>query len=189
MPIQPWHSLLPRKLRAETVSANAKNAVSAPRCPRQALEIQLLLVVEHRLQTLATHVARARAVDGVAHLHVVGGDALGDRAGSTADAEEPAHHFLPRADLGEGAVEAGIEVDLQGLVAGGCRMRTRVSHGCTGLGLAGALRFAWRPALGLLAQASGSVRGGATRASKAAAPRRAHVTSSSASSRMSTGTV
>ena len=29
MPIQPWHSLLPRKLRAETVSANAKN-VSCP---------------------------------------------------------------------------------------------------------------------------------------------------------------
>ena len=30
-PIQPWHSLPPRKLRATTVSANAKKQFSSPR--------------------------------------------------------------------------------------------------------------------------------------------------------------
>ena len=60
MPIQPWHSLLPRKLRAETVSANAKNAVLVPARAAEPLDVEPLLVVEHRLQAFAADVARAR---------------------------------------------------------------------------------------------------------------------------------
>ena len=40
MPIQPWHSLLPRKLRADTVSANAKNAVLVAARAAEALEVE-----------------------------------------------------------------------------------------------------------------------------------------------------
>ena len=58
------------------------------------------------------------AVDGVAHRHVVGRHALGDRAGGAADAEEPAHHFLARADLGKRAVAARIEIDPERLGMG-----------------------------------------------------------------------
>ena len=74
-----------------------------------------MLVVEHRLEPLPADVALALAVDGVADGHVVGRHALGDRAGGAADAEEPAHHLLPGADLGKRAVAPRVEVDLQRL--------------------------------------------------------------------------
>ena len=61
-------------------------------------------------------VALSVAVDGVAHLHVVGGDPLGDGARRAADAEEPAHHLLARADFREGSVPARIEVNAQSLL-------------------------------------------------------------------------
>jgi len=79
----------------------------------ETLEIQTLLVLEHRLEALAAHVTCTAAVDRVAHLHVVRGDALGDRARRAAGAEKPPHDFLPCADLGEGAVETRVEVDLE----------------------------------------------------------------------------
>ena len=109
---------MPAKLRAETVSAKAKKAVSSPRVSLEALEVQLVLVVEHRLQARAADVALGLAVDGVAHRHVVGGHALGDGAGGAAHAEEPAHDLLAGADLGERAVAARVEVDLEGLGVG-----------------------------------------------------------------------
>ena len=83
----------------------------------EALEVQALLVVEHCFQALAAHVPTATAVDRVADLHVVGRDALRDRARGTAREEKPAHDLLARADLGERAVEPGVEIDLQGLFA------------------------------------------------------------------------
>ncbi len=114
-PIQPWHSLVPLKLRAETVSANTKKAVVSPRLSRSRLEVQRVLVVEHRFQPLPANVAIALAIDGVAHGHVVGRHALGDRARRPADAEEPADHFLPGADLGKRAIAALIEIGGQRL--------------------------------------------------------------------------
>ncbi len=66
-----------------------------------------VLVVEHRLEALSTDIAAARTVDGVGDGHVVRRDALGDRARGAAHPEEPAGHFLPRADLGEGPVFRG----------------------------------------------------------------------------------
>ena len=46
-PIQPWHSLVPLKLRADTVSAKAKNAVVSPRLRASWLRLSSELVVEH----------------------------------------------------------------------------------------------------------------------------------------------
>ena len=83
----------------------------------QPREIQLVFVVEHRLQAFLADVARGVAVDGVTDLHVVRRDALRDRTGRAADAEEPAHHFLARADLGEGSIAAGVEIDSQCLLS------------------------------------------------------------------------
>ena len=94
----------------------------------EPLDVEPLLVVEHRLQAVAMHVARAGAVDRVADLHVVSGDALRDRAGRTARAEEPANDFLPRADLGEGSVVARVEVDLERFFPGPDGMLVHVSE-------------------------------------------------------------
>ncbi len=74
---------------------------------------------EHGLETFAGDVAWASAVDGVAHGHVVGGHGFGDGAGGAADFEEPRSGFLTGSDFGEGAVFGGIEVELEGFVAGG----------------------------------------------------------------------
>ena len=84
----------------------------------EALAVELVLEVEHRLQAHARNVALGVPVDGVADRHVVGRDALGDGAGRAADAEEPAHDLLAGADLRKGAVEARVEVDLERLVVG-----------------------------------------------------------------------
>ena len=108
-----------------------------PAGPRQGLPQRGVLVLEHLLQSLAAHVAVALAVDAVAHRHVVGADGLGDRAGRAADGEEPARHLLPGADLGQRPVPAGVEIELQGLLAGRERRlggrrghhRSQLSHG------------------------------------------------------------
>ena len=94
----------------------------------QALAVELVLVVEHRLETLAADVALARPVDRIAHLHVVGGDALGDRARRRPGAKEPAHHLLAGADLGEGAVAPIVEIDGERLVPRFARTRIHRRH-------------------------------------------------------------
>ncbi len=87
---------------------------AALRC--QALHQQLVLVFQHRFQTLPADITIDVTINRVADRHVVGGDGLGDGARRAADAEEPARDLLARADLGEGAILAGIEVDLQRLL-------------------------------------------------------------------------
>ncbi len=83
----------------------------------QALDVQPLLVLEHRLQPLTAYVAGAGSINGIRHFHVIGGNAFGDGAGGTAGAEEPTDHFLARTDFGEAAIAARIEVYLQRLLA------------------------------------------------------------------------
>jgi len=82
----------------------------------KAFKDQGILVVEHGLEPLASDVALAFAINGVAHLHVVGGDRLGNSAGRAADSEEPAGHLLSRADFGEGAVGGFVEIDTERLL-------------------------------------------------------------------------
>ncbi len=112
----------------------------------QAVEVELELVVQHRLQPGHGDIPVGGAVDGVADGHVVGRHRLGDRPGGAAGPEEPAHHLLTGPDLGDGAVPTGVEVDAQGLLVGigteltrhatilssrGCRRR--LTQSCGGL--------------------------------------------------------
>src|SRR5436853_130531 len=68
------------------------------------------LAVEHRLEARPADIVTGRAVQRVAHRHVVRRDRLRDGACRAADAEEPAGDLLPGADLCEGAVPRGIEI-------------------------------------------------------------------------------
>ena len=95
----------------------------------EAFDIEGKLTVEHRLKPGAGHVAVAGAVDGIADGHVVGRDALRDRACRRADAEEPTNDLLAGTDLGKRAVPAGIEVDPQGFLVG---IKFVGAHACTG---------------------------------------------------------
>ena len=65
---------------------------------------------------MTADVAVGRAINGIAHRHVVSGDGFRNRAGGAADAEEPAGDLLASADFGEGAVGRGIQIDAQGLL-------------------------------------------------------------------------
>ena len=76
------------------------------------------LVGEHGLESLPAHVALGRAIERVAHRHVVRRDRLRDRARGAADLKEPARHFLAAAGFGKHAVRHGIEIDGQGLASG-----------------------------------------------------------------------
>ena len=107
----------PEALRGHGVGEREKRRRLAARF-LQPLDVQLILVVEHRLEPRAVHVTLGVAVDRVTHRHVVGGDALGDRPGSRAGAKEPAHDLLSCPDLGERPVTTRIEVNGERFLAG-----------------------------------------------------------------------
>ena len=117
-PIQPWHSLLPLVAPGHNSVGEGEERRGVAALFTQALQVELVLMIQHRLETSGRHVPVGLAVDGVAHRHVVSRDRLGDRACCAADPKEPARHFLARTDLGDGAVPARIEVDPQRLLMG-----------------------------------------------------------------------
>ena len=79
----------------------------------QSVQIQLMLIVQHCLQSLATDVARCAAIDCITDFHVIGGHALRDCPRTTSDPEKPAYDFLPGADLSKGPVTSWVEIDIQ----------------------------------------------------------------------------
>src|SRR2546423_1500959 len=79
----------------------------------QPLNEKAVLVVEHRLKTVAAHVTLRRAVNRVAERHVVGGHRLGDRASRAAHMKKTPRYFLSRADLRERAVLLRVEIYLE----------------------------------------------------------------------------
>ena len=103
--------------RGDGVGEREEARPGATRRP-QTLGHQLVFVVEHRQQPLARDIARPGAVGVVADRLVVGADRLCDGAGGGADGEEPPCDLLPRADLGEAAVDRSLEVDRQRLGVG-----------------------------------------------------------------------
>src|SRR4051794_26961262 len=84
----------------------------------EAVEVELELVIQHRLEPALGDVAVRLAVDRVADRHVIGRHGFRDRARSTSGPEEPPGDLLPGADLGDRAVPAEVQVDLQGLLQG-----------------------------------------------------------------------
>src|SRR5262245_27384186 len=110
--------LVPRiASRGNRVGENEEDASIAAPWP-EPFEKELILALEHRLESLAAHVAVARSIHRVAHRGVVCRDGPRYRSRGAADVKEPARHFLACADLREGAVPGGIEVDLQRLLLG-----------------------------------------------------------------------
>src|SRR5207247_6699042 len=89
-----------------------------PALVSQPLEEQGVLVVKHGEEALTAHITFGLAVNGVAHLHVVGGNGLGHGARSAPDAEEPPGDFLTGADLGGRPVERLVQIDAQRLLVG-----------------------------------------------------------------------
>ena len=104
-------------VRSHGIGKNKKSGL-VPALFIEPLEKQTIFVIQHGLQALAADVTIGRAVNGVAHPHVVGGNGLGDCAGRAARVEETARDLLARPDFGKGAVLGGVEVDLVRLLAG-----------------------------------------------------------------------
>ena len=75
-----------------------------------------MLVIEHRVQTGAADIALGVPVNGVADRHVISRDGFGNGARRAANAKKPARHFLAGANLGEGSVFIGVQVDLKGFL-------------------------------------------------------------------------
>ena len=84
----------------------------------QTLEVQGEFPVQHRLQASLRDVAVALTVDRITDLHVVGGDALGNRSRSATHPEKPTHHFLSRTDLSKAPIPLRVQVHLQGFMVG-----------------------------------------------------------------------
>ena len=104
-------------LGGDGIGKGEKGAAVAPG-GIEALEEQVEFQIQHGTEPAAADVACRRAVDGVAHGHVIGGDGFGHRAGSFADVEEPAGHLLAGADFGKGSVLLGVQIDLERLLTG-----------------------------------------------------------------------
>src|SRR5450755_163459 len=77
----------------------------------QPLDQQIVLVVQHRLEPVATDIAVGCSINGVAKRHVVGRHRLGDRSRSAADMKESSSDLLAGADLGEGPILLRVEID------------------------------------------------------------------------------
>ena len=82
----------------------------------KTLDEQVVFVIEHLAKPLATHKARALAVDGIREGHVIRGDRLGNRSRRSAHVEKPARHLLTSTYLGKGPVNRLRHVDLEGLL-------------------------------------------------------------------------
>ena len=106
--------------RRHRIGEGEEGSVIAALLP-EPLDVEIELAVEHRLQPPARDITLRVSIDSVTHFHVVSRHALRDRAGRAADAEKPAHHLLPGADLRERPVPARIEIDLQ-------RLRMRINR-------------------------------------------------------------
>jgi len=85
----------------------------------QALDQQAVFVIHHLAQTLDAHIALCFAVDDIADLHIVGRRCFGNRPRCRPGAEKLPRHFLPRANLDNGAVLLFVEVDIEGFLFGG----------------------------------------------------------------------
>ena len=96
-------------------------------------------MIEHEVEALAGDVTRGLAVDGIAEDHVVGGDGLGDGAGSAAGLEKDARDLLAGTDFGKRAVDGLVEIDRERLAVGGQEIFL-IAHGRAHYGRAGARR-------------------------------------------------
>src|SRR5207244_13249554 len=65
---------------------------------------QTVFVIQHGVETMTADITVSRAIDCVAHRHVISGYGLGDRTRSAADPEAPAPYLLAGADSRGGAV-------------------------------------------------------------------------------------
>ena len=97
----------------------------------EPVEVEAVLVIEHRLEPRRRHVTVGLAVHGVAHCHVVCRHRLGDGPRRAPDTKEPPDDLLPGPDLRHRPVPTGIEVYPERLLVGVDRLRRceHVRHG------------------------------------------------------------
>ena len=119
------HPALAILLTAETAGGYGvgiyKKACVRSTLGREALVEQTVFVIQHMAQTILTHIALRGAINGIAHRHVVGAHAFGHCARRPAHPKKPSRHFLPRANLGKGAILATIKIYRLCLLRGGER--------------------------------------------------------------------
>ena len=101
----------------------------------QPFDQQIVLVVQHRLEPVATDIAVGCSVNGVAKRHVVGRYSFGDCSRSAPDMEKSSSDLLAGADLGEGPVLLRVEIDLERLLIGAdIHLRVHTQSRCGQLG-------------------------------------------------------
>ena len=84
----------------------------------KTLTQQGVFVLQHAAEALAADIALHGTVNRVAESHVVGRHRFGHCAGRRTDVKESPRHFLSCSDLGKGAVDGAIEIEVQRLAIG-----------------------------------------------------------------------
>ena len=82
----------------------------------QSLDQKLELVVEHRVEPRAAHIASAGPVNGIAERHIVCGDRFGDRSRSPSRRKKPSRDLLSRADFRKRSIDPAVHVDFKCLL-------------------------------------------------------------------------
>ena len=103
--------------RRNSIGKNEKCLLNPEFCV-EPLQQKIVFVVEHRPQTGTADVTVGRSINRVTEGHVVGRHRFGDGACRTAHTEKSTRYFLARANLGECAVLADVQVDLENLFVG-----------------------------------------------------------------------
>ena len=103
--------------RRHGVGKNEKCLFRAHLCLKALIQ-QGVFVPEHAAEALAADVALHGPVNGVAESHVVGRHRFGHRAGRRTNVKKPPRHLLSRPDLGQGAVDAAVEIEIQRFAVG-----------------------------------------------------------------------
>ena len=84
----------------------------------KTLTQQGVFVLEHAAEAFAADIALHGTVNRVAESHVIGRHRFGHRAGRRTDVKKSPRHFLTRSDLGKGAIDGAIEIEVQRLAIG-----------------------------------------------------------------------
>ena len=93
-----------------------KKCFFGPKFSVESLDEEIVLVIQHCLETHAADIALRRSINRIAECHVVGRHGLGDSARCAAHAKESARYFLSRTNFSERPILGWIQIDVEGLL-------------------------------------------------------------------------